>query len=86
MAKTTKETNAKLIQQQKTQAIADAKAKAKQDAIDNASAEDTSALNSAEPYGTMNMSKAGMYDQLISAYGGKFTPSQAQYAKNNLKK
>ena len=72
-------------QQAKVKADADAKAKAKQDAIDSASSEDTSALNSAETYAnTMNMSKAGIYDQLVSAYGGQFSKESAQYAVDNL--
>ncbi|WP_246577875.1 Ltp family lipoprotein [Clostridium psychrophilum] len=73
-------------QQAQAKEDADAKAKAKQDAIDNASAEDTSALNSAETYGnTMNMSKDGIYDQLTSASGDKFTAESAQYAVDNVK-
>ncbi len=30
------------------------------------------------------MSKAGIYDQLISEYGEKFTQEQADYAVENL--
>lgn len=72
-------------QQAKVKADAEAKAKAKQDAIDSASLEDTSALNSAETYAnTMNMSKAGIYDQLTSDYGGQFSAESAQYAVDNL--
>lgn len=33
----------------------------------------------------MNMSKMGIYDQLISEYGEKFSPEAAQYAIDNLK-
>ena len=32
----------------------------------------------------MNMSKAGVYDQLISEYGEKFTLEEAQYAIDNV--
>ena len=32
----------------------------------------------------MNMSKAGVYDQLTSEYGEKFTAEEAQYAIDNL--
>ena len=32
----------------------------------------------------MHMSKAGIYDQLVSEYGGKFTAEEAQYAIDNL--
>lgn len=45
-----------------------------------------SALASAETYGTtMNMSKAGIYDQLISENGEKFSKESAQYAVDNVK-
>lgn len=44
-----------------------------------------SALNQAETYSSMlHLSKAGIYDQLVSEYGGKFTPEEAQYAVDNL--
>lgn len=80
--------DAKAIQDKKdadAQAVIDAKAKAKQDAIDNASSEDKSALASAETYGsTMNMSKAGIYDQLVSEYGGQFSAESAQFAIDNV--
>ena len=33
---------------------------------------------------TMSMSKAGLYDQLTSEYGEKFTAEEAQYAVDNL--
>ena len=33
----------------------------------------------------MQMSKAGIYDQLTSEYGEKFTPEEAQYAVDNVK-
>ena len=32
----------------------------------------------------MHMSKAGIYDQLTSRYGEKFTAEEAQYAVDNL--
>lgn len=35
-------------------------------------------------YEQMNMSKNNVYDQLISEYGEKFTPEEAQYAVDNL--
>ncbi|WP_227878366.1 Ltp family lipoprotein [Arthrobacter dokdonensis] len=45
-----------------------------------------SALKSAGNYSDMmHMSKAGIYDQLTSAYGDKFSPAAAQYAVDNLK-
>ena len=44
-----------------------------------------SALKSAETYSdSMNMSKAAIYDQLVSEHGGKFTEESAQYAIDNL--
>ena len=33
----------------------------------------------------MHMSKAGIYDQLISENGDKFTEEEAQYAVDNMK-
>lgn len=45
-----------------------------------------SALKKAESYSkTMHMSKAGIYDQLTSEYGEKFSAEAAQYAVDNLK-
>ena len=44
------------------------------------------ALKKAELYGnTMNMSKAGVYYQLTSDFGEKFSKEAAQYAINNAK-
>lgn len=44
-----------------------------------------SALKKAKIYSkTMYMSKAGVYDQLTSEYGEKFSPESAQYAVDNL--
>ncbi|ELC8455823.1 Ltp family lipoprotein [Clostridium perfringens] len=44
-----------------------------------------SALRKAKVYSdTMSMSKAGVYDQLTSEYGEKFTAEEAQYAVDNL--
>lgn len=44
-----------------------------------------SALAKAETYGTMmDMSKAGIYDQLISENGEKFSKESAQYAVDNV--
>lgn len=45
-----------------------------------------SALNKAQTYSdTMHMSKAGLYDQLTSEYGEKFSAEAAQYAIDNVK-
>ncbi|KAF2783882.1 hypothetical protein SV13_07920 [Clostridium perfringens] len=44
-----------------------------------------SALRKAKVYSdTMNMSKEGLYDQLTSEYGEKFSDEAAQYAMDNL--
>ncbi|KFF31214.1 Ltp family lipoprotein [Bifidobacterium bombi] len=52
----------------------------------NPPAEYQSALSKAQSYSTsMHMSKQGIYDQLTSQYGEKFTPEAAQYAVDNLK-
>ncbi|HUQ85781.1 MAG TPA: Ltp family lipoprotein [Candidatus Limnocylindrales bacterium] len=49
-------------------------------------AEYRSALNKATTYANnMNMSKKGVYDQLVSDYGEKFSPEAAQYAIDNVK-
>lgn len=48
-------------------------------------AEYTSALNKALSYSeTMHMSKMGIYNQLVSEYGEKFSPEAAQYAIDNM--
>ncbi len=45
-----------------------------------------SALNKATTYAnTMHMSKRGVYDQLVSEYGEKFSAEAAQYAIDNVK-
>lgn len=45
-----------------------------------------SALHQAESYSNMmHMSKAGVYDQLTSEYGGQFSPEAGQYAIDNVK-
>jgi hypothetical protein len=45
----------------------------------------TSALKSADSYANrMNMSKQAVYDQLVSEFGGQFTPEAAQYAIDNV--
>lgn len=44
-----------------------------------------SALKQAETYSdVMHMSKQGIYDQLVSEYGGQFSAEAAQYAVDNL--
>nr|WP_280924685.1 Ltp family lipoprotein [Bifidobacterium sp. ESL0745] len=52
----------------------------------NVPAEYTNALASAKTYSdTMHMSKQGIYDQLTSEAGDKFSADAAQYAVDNLK-
>lgn len=52
---------------------------------DDVPTEYKSALRQAETYSdTMHMSKQGIYDQLVSEYGGQFTEEAAQYAIDNL--
>nr|WP_256277931.1 Ltp family lipoprotein [Staphylococcus sp. HMSC071G07] len=52
----------------------------------NATKEQTAALNSAKTYAdTMHMSKNGIYQQLTSDAGDKFSEEDAQYAVDNLK-
>lgn len=49
-------------------------------------AEFASALRQADSYANrFSMSKQGVYDQLVSEFGGKFTPEAAQYAVDNVK-
>ncbi|MEV8146784.1 Ltp family lipoprotein [Arthrobacter sp. NPDC080073] len=65
-------------------AAADAAAKAA--AAPKVPTEYSSALSKAGSYSrNMHMSKAGIYDQLTSQYGEKFSPEAAQYAVDNLK-
>ena len=71
---------------------ADAAAKATADAAAaaataraNAPAEYKSALAQATSYANIqHMSKQGVYDQLVSQYGGQFTAAAAQYAIDNV--
>lgn len=73
-------------------AQADAAAKAQADAaaaaqaaIDNAPADYKSALNQANSYAnTQYMSKQGVYDQLVSPYGGQFSAAAAQFAIDHV--
>lgn len=59
---------------------------ATEEETDNVPAEYKSALRKADSYANMqHMSKKGLYDQLTSEYGEKFTPEAAQYAVDNVK-
>lgn len=49
-------------------------------------AEYKSALAQADTYANdLHLSKKGLYDQLVSEYGGKFKPAAAKYAVDNVK-
>ncbi len=53
--------------------------------VEDVPTEYKSALKKAKIYSdTMSMSKAGLYDQLTSEYGEKFTAEAAQYAIENV--
>jgi hypothetical protein len=72
---------------QEAKSTADAKVEADDQAkTENVPAEYKSALNKATTYAsTMQMSKKGVYDQLVSQYGEKFSAASAQYAIDNMK-
>ncbi|AIU30021.1 Hypothetical protein Cul210931_0664 [Corynebacterium ulcerans] len=56
------------------------------DATPDVPREFKNALRSAEQYSkVMHMSKAGIYNQLTSEYGEKFSPEAAQYAIDTIK-
>ena len=68
-------------QNQKTEENAPVEEKVKEDVP----TEYKSALKKAKIYSdTMNMSKAGLYDQLTSEYGEKFSKKAAKYAIDNV--
>lgn len=77
----------KKADEEKAKAEANAKAqKEAEDKAKNVPAEYKSALSQAGSYAKiMNMSKQGVYDQLVSEYGGKFSAEAAQYAIDNVK-
>lgn len=57
----------------------------KEEKVEEVPKEYKSALRKAKVYSdTMSMSKEGLYDQLTSEYGEKFTAEEAQYAVDNL--
>ena len=61
------------------------KVEEKEEKVEEVPKEYKSALRKAKTYSdTMSMSKAGLYDQLTSEYGEKFTEEEAQYAVDNL--
>lgn len=63
--------------------VSDAKKKIEEQKVP---AEYKSALTQADTYAnTMYLSKQGVYDQLTSEYGGKFSDKAAKYAIDNVK-
>ena len=57
----------------------------RQQEIANATQEQSSALTKARSYSTMmHMSRQGIYDQLTSEYGEKFSPDAANWALDHL--
>lgn len=80
------ELKAKQEAEKKAKEEAAAKAKAEEEAKRNSiPREYQSALIKAESYAkTMAMSKAGIYDQLVSEYGERFPKEAAQYAIDNI--
>lgn len=64
---------------------APAKEKAEETIEENVPTEYKSALKKAEIYDDMSMSKAGLYNQLTSEHGEKFSQEAAQYAIDNVK-
>lgn len=66
--------------------IEDKEEKVEKEVEEKVSAEHKAALRKAKIYSdTMSMSKAGLYDQLTSEYGEKFSDEAAQYAIDNVK-
>jgi hypothetical protein len=86
-----KDTDNALAQKQADEAKAKQKAGAQaqkeiEDKANNVPAEYKSALSQATLYAnTMYMSKQGVYDQLVSEYGGKFSVAAAKYGRDNVK-
>ncbi|GAA0863706.1 Ltp family lipoprotein [Paraclostridium tenue] len=70
---------------QKTNSESTEKVAAKEKIKEDIPTEYKSALRKAKVYSdTMAMSKAGLYDQLTSEYGEKFSQEAAQYAIDNI--
>lgn len=81
--KAEREVKEKAEREEKEAKVAEEKAKAEK--IANAPREHKSALKKAEIYSsTMHMSKASIYDQLVSEYGENFPKEAAQYAIDNI--
>lgn len=80
---TTSEESAAVPEQEQVAEKQDVEVKTEK--ADDVPTEYKSALRKAETYSEMmHMSKAGIYDQLVSEYGENFSPEAAQYAIDNL--
>lgn len=77
--------NEKPVETEKTEIIPTPEEKSEPTKESSVPAEYKSALNKATMYAkTMHMSKQGVYDQLVSEYGEKFSADAAQYAIDNM--
>ncbi|MDX9778627.1 MAG: Ltp family lipoprotein [Patescibacteria group bacterium] len=77
--------NEKPVETEKTEIIPTPQEKPEPTKEASVPAEYKSALNKATMYAkTMHMSKQGVYDQLVSEYGEKFSADAAQYAIDNM--
>ena len=78
----TNNTNSKQVSNTDSSNVASSSKATPVDQRPNVPAEYQSALNQADSYASsMHMSKQGVYDQLTSQYGGKFTAAAAQYRR-----
>ncbi len=78
--------NSSTVNTQEAKSTVDTKAETDNQAkTEKVPAEYKSALSQAGTYAnTMHLSKQGVYDQLVSEYGGKFPTEAAQYAIDNV--
>ena len=73
------------VTQQKEEQTGVVEDETQEEKVEEVPKEYKSALRKAKVYSdTMSMSKAGLYDQLTSEYGEKFSAEAAQYAIDNL--
>lgn len=74
-----------VVTEPEDEVVADKEDEPEEKKKDDVPAEFKSALNKAKTYSdSMNMSKAGVYDQLTSEHGEKFSPEAGQYAIDNV--
>lgn len=85
-SKTDTAVDAEKNEKEENQPVSERKPKTEKKKEPAVPSEHTSALRKAETYAqTMSMSKAGIYDQLVSEYGEKFSKAAADYAMQELK-